>query len=43
MNKAKEMVRGRIANILYSPGMCYGVLDTGMKMKKLKASVAPES
>lgn len=41
MNKAKEMVRGRIAYILYSPLMFCDVLGTAMK-KSLKERVAPK-
>lgn len=42
MNKAKEMVRGRIAYVLYSPVMFCDILGTGRKMKNLKKSVAPK-
>lgn len=40
MNKAKEMIRGRVAYILYSPLMFCDALGTGMKKKKLRKSVA---
>lgn len=42
MNKAKEMVRGRIAYVLYSPLMFCDVLDTGRKNNNLKECVAPK-
>lgn len=41
MNKAKDMVRGRIAYILYSSLMFCDVLGTAMK-KNLKESMAPK-
>lgn len=42
MNKAKEMIRGRIAYILYSPLMFCDALCTGRKKKNLKERMAPK-
>ena len=42
MDEGEQTVRGKIIHILFPPVMFCNILDEGMKMKKLKANLAPK-